>query len=315
MRTLRFMLLFISLLCAVVPAAALAVGEAAPPLQVGAWMRPGPVNLLDWTGQNPKPFFLIEFWATWCEPCRAMMPHITELQNRYAGAGLVVIGVSNEHPAAIHRFVQSMGDRVGYALVTDTINRDAYNAYMWPVGSPGIPHAFLIDRDGVLVWHGIPSAKEIDARIERLAGQGYTLESEVLADRAERLVARYFATVTRDANSGEAASLGERIVEWGGARPDLLREFAWRILTELGLESRDVHIALLAATRAAEARPQDFRALETLALAHFTAGDLGQAVKYQSAAIDACPEQVLRLRLEETLDKFRAQSPTNTAPQ
>ena len=315
MRRLCFVLFSVSTLCVVAPAAALAVGDSAPPLQVGEWVRPGPVNLLNWSGKNPKPFFLIEFWATWCEPCRAMMPHITELQNRYAGAGLVVIGVSNEHPSAIHRFIQSLGDRVGYALVTDTIHRDAYNAYMWPVGSPGIPHAFLIDRDGILVWHGIPSAKEIDARIERLAGQGYTLESEVLVERAERLVARYFATVTRDARSGEAARLGERIVDWGSARPDLLREFAWRILTEPGFESRDVHTALLAATRAAEARPNDFRTLETLALAHFTAGDIAEAVRCQNAAIEACPEQALRNRLKETLDTFSAKLPSNTAPQ
>ena len=125
MRRLCFVLFSVSTLCVVAPAAALAVGDSAPPLQVGEWVRPGPVNLLNWSGKNPKPFFLIEFWATWCEPCRAMMPHITELQNRYAGAGLVVIGVSNEHPSAIHRFIQSLGDRVGYALVTDTIHRGA----------------------------------------------------------------------------------------------------------------------------------------------------------------------------------------------
>jgi hypothetical protein len=243
------------------------------------------------------------------------MPHLAELQNRYAEAGLVIIGVSNEHPSVVHHFAQSRGGDVGYALVTDTAQREVYNAFMRPVGSPGIPHAFLIDRDGSLAWHGVPSAKEIDGRIERLAGQSYTLKSEILAERAERLMARYFAAATRSTNPDETAALGDRIIEWGSARPDLLREFAWRLLTEPGLESRDVKTALRAATRAHEARPQDFRILETLALAHYAAGDVSQAATCQAAAVDACPEQTLRLRMKETLDKFRAESsPAATSP-
>ncbi len=312
MRRICFVLFSVSSLCGAVYAAPLAAGDSAPPLRVGEWIRPSPVNLFDWAGQNPKPFFLIEFWATWCEPCRAMMPHLAELQNQYAEAGLVIIGVSNEPPSVVHHFTQSMGGAAGYALVTDTPQRDVYNAYMRPVGSPGIPHAFLIDRDGNLVWHGVPSAKEIDGRIERLAGESYTLKSEILAERAERLMARYFAAKTRSANPDETAALGERIVEWGSARPELLREFAWRLLTEPGLEPRDVDTALRAATRAHEARPQDFRILEALALAHYAAGDLDQAASWQAAAIDACPEQILQLRMKETLDKFRAETTSNT---
>ncbi|HOF42141.1 MAG TPA: hypothetical protein PLD73_18890, partial [Candidatus Hydrogenedentes bacterium] len=143
----------------------------------------------------------------------------------------------------------------------------------------------------------------------------YTLKSEILAERAERLMARYFAAATRSTNPDETAALGDRIIEWGSARPDLLREFAWRLLTEPGLESRDVKTALRAATRAHEARPQDFRILETLALAHYAAGDVSQAATCQAAAVDACPEQTLRLRMKETLDKFRAESsPAATSP-
>jgi thiol-disulfide isomerase/thioredoxin len=303
---------FIVFITAASSVSALAVGESAPAMSVGEWVKASPVDLLDFGGDGPKPFFLIDFWATWCQPCRMMMPHINDLQRRYADAGLVVIGVSNESVETIRGFVESMGEGMGYAVVADTEGRDIYNAYMRPVGSPGIPHAFLIDRDGRLVWHGVPVEKEIDPLIERLAGKDYTLKSEQLAERAERLVARYFATLKRG-DDEEAGKIGLRIVEWGSARPEMLREFAWRILTDPDLDSGDAETALAASKVAVQAGPNDFRALETLALAQFESGHLAEAVETQKKAIAACPETVLQKRMEETLDKF--QSATAEGPE
>ncbi|MFO7974883.1 MAG: TlpA disulfide reductase family protein [Candidatus Hydrogenedentota bacterium] len=298
-----FLFIFILFISAAFPAAGLAVGEPAPPLHVGEWVKPSPVELLDLDGDGPKPFFLIDFWATWCQPCHRMMPHLTRLQRRYAEAGFVVIGVSNERAETVRRFVTSARAGMGYAVITDTESRDTYNAYMRPMGSPGIPHAFLIDRDGKLVWHGVPVEKEIAPIIQRMAGKDYTLKSEQLAQRAERLIARYFATLKRGEEE-KAAQIGERIVEWGSARPGMLREFAWRILTDNGLETRNAETALAAATVAAQAAPDDFRALETLARAQFESGNVAEAVETQKKAITACPEAILQERMERTLDKF-----------
>lgn len=305
---------FILSVTAVLPAAALAIGDPAPPLRVGDWVKPSPVDLLNPGSKAPKPYFLIDFWATWCQPCRMMMPHINDLQRRYAAAGFVVIAVSTERPDTIRRFVESMGAAMNYAVVADTDDRAVYEAYMRPVGAPGIPHAFLIDRDGKLVWHGVPVEKEIDPLIERLAGKDYTLQSEQLAQRAERLIGRYFATLKRG-DMNEAAKLGHRIVEWGSARPDMLREFAWRILTEPGLERRDPKTALDAATVAADAAPDDFRALETLALAQFESGSKAEALETQKSAIAVCPDQILQNRMQETLDKFTAALASQTTAQ
>ncbi|HOD48792.1 MAG TPA: TlpA disulfide reductase family protein [Candidatus Hydrogenedentes bacterium] len=307
-------LVFAFALCAAVPAAALAVGDAVPPLRLGEWVKPGPVDLLDFSGSTPKTFFLIEFWATWCQPCRMMMPHINELQRQYAGAGLVVIGVSNEDPETVRAFVASTGADMSYAVAVDSRNRDVYNAYMRPVGSPGLPHAFLIDREGMLAWHGVPAARELDPLIERIAGKQYTLKSEQLAQRAERLIPRYFATVKRG-DEAEAATLGQRILEWGTARPDMLRGFAWRILTEPGLETRDAETALRAATAAVQAAPEDFRALETLAHALAESGKSTDAVETQKKAIAACPDEVLRKSMQDSLEEFLALEPKNPTQQ
>ena len=297
---------------AALPAPGLVVGDAAPPLQIGEWMRPSPVNLLDFSGTSPKPYFLIEFWATWCQPCRRIMPDINDLQRRYAEAGFVVIAVSTERPEVVRRFVEASGPGMNYAVAVDTANRDTYNAYMRAVNAEGIPYGFLVDRDGVLVWHGVPSRQQIEPLIQRMAGTEFTLRSEQLAQRAERLIPRYFAAFRRG-DADEAATLGERIIEWGRAWPDMLREFAQRILTESDIEKRDAETALRAATVAAEAAPDDFRALETLALAQFKAGRPAEAAETQRQAIAACPEAILRRRMQESLDKFLATS-TETAP-
>ena len=64
---------------------------------------------------------------------------------------------------------------------------------------------------------------------------------------------------------------------------------------------------------AAQAAPDDFRALETLALAQFESGRITDAVETQKAAIAACPEEILRKRMEEVLDKFLATVPEKPA--
>lgn len=306
MRNSAFFVAIFFALCAAVPAAGLAVGDATPPLEVGEWVRPSPVNLLDFSGDAPKPYFLIEFWATWCQPCRMIMPDINDLQRRYADAGFVVIALSTERPEIVRRFVEASGPGMNYAVAVDTPGRDAYNAYMRAVGAEGIPYGFLVDRDGVLAWHGVPSRQRIEPLIERMAGAEFTLRSEQLAQRAERLIPRYF-TAAKRGDTDEAAALAERVLEWGRTWPDMLREFAGRILTEPGIEERDAETALRAATVAVEAAPDDFRALETLALAQFEAGFPNAAAETQRQAIAVCPEDVLRRRMQETLDRFLAE--------
>src|SRR5688500_17551275 len=66
----------------------LKVGDPAPKLDVLAWLKGEPV-------ENFKPghVYVIDFWATWCVPCIQAMPHLSDLQKKYAGK-LTVIGVS-----------------------------------------------------------------------------------------------------------------------------------------------------------------------------------------------------------------------------
>src|SRR5690348_12152957 len=65
----------------------LKIGDAAPPFKYSKWIKGSPVTSL--TGDQ---IFVVEFWATWCGPCKMAMPHLTRLQKEYEGK-ITIIGV------------------------------------------------------------------------------------------------------------------------------------------------------------------------------------------------------------------------------
>src|SRR5262245_8633124 len=66
---------------------------------------------------------VVDFWATWCAPCRASMPHLDRLQERYSSNGLVVIGLSvdEEPPAAVKRYADRMGIRFRMGMADEKL--------------------------------------------------------------------------------------------------------------------------------------------------------------------------------------------------
>lgn len=122
-------------------------------------LRPGPPNAKQ---HRPAPDFtlpileggqlrlsayrgkvvLLDFWATWCVPCREETPHFVELQNNYGEHGLQIIGVSmDDSPEAVRPFYQQF--HMNYPVVMGSA--EVGSAYG---GVFGLPIAFLIDRQG-----------------------------------------------------------------------------------------------------------------------------------------------------------------------
>ncbi len=89
---------------------------------------------------------IVDFWATWCAPCRASMPHLNDMQSRYAARGLTVLGLSVDEtgPAPVKRFANGLGVRFTLAMANDDV-LDAYG----PIRS--IPTTFFINRKGEIV--------------------------------------------------------------------------------------------------------------------------------------------------------------------
>jgi thiol-disulfide isomerase/thioredoxin len=86
----------------------------------------------------------LDFWATWCVPCREETPHFVELQEKYKDRGLQIIGVSmDDSPDPVRTFYQQF--HMNYPVVMGTAETgSAYGGVL------GLPIAFLIDRTGII---------------------------------------------------------------------------------------------------------------------------------------------------------------------
>jgi cytochrome c biogenesis protein CcmG/thiol:disulfide interchange protein DsbE len=115
------------------------LGQKAPDFVVDKWLTAQP----DTKGK----FVLIDFWATWCPPCRKAIPELNAFQKKF-GEKLVVIGVSDESDAAVKKLTDP---KIEYASAIDQQARMKKKLEV-----TGIPHCIIIDPQGIVRWEGFP---------------------------------------------------------------------------------------------------------------------------------------------------------------
>lgn len=137
------------------------LGDPAWPLTGLTWVKGGPVEI------KPGTVYVVEFWATWCPPCKRSIPHLTELQHKYKDKNVVIVGVSNEKTDVVTPFVEQKGAEMDYAVAVDTTGKVA-DGYMTAFKQNGIPTAFVVGADGKLAWFGHPM-DGLDGVLEKTA--------------------------------------------------------------------------------------------------------------------------------------------------
>jgi len=135
-------------------------GKPAPDFSLASLDGKATLKLSDFKGKA----VLLNFWATWCEPCKIEMPWFVELQKQYGPQGLQVLGVAMDDtdPKDISEFAHKMGVNYPIAVGKEAVG-DQYG------GIPYLPSTFYIDRDGKVVdrVYGLVSRSEIEDDIKK----------------------------------------------------------------------------------------------------------------------------------------------------
>ena len=324
-------LMFLTIWLAAVAAFALDVGDKAPALDgVKTW----------YNGDAPNPagngaVHVVEFWATWCPPCRTSIPHLNELHEVFADKGVVIAGISNETTEKVEPFMKKT--EMLYRVGVDPDNSTG-ETYMKGVG--GIPHAFIVNKEGIVVWQGHPMdglddalAQVVDgtwnlekARAEaEAAGATERIQQQMMEalqagelDKAIGLLDELAKADPDDASpylfkmqllfgsdrGDEARNVGREAVKAFHDGAPQLNEIAWGIL-ELPPTQRDLATALDAADRALElTENKEAPILDTAALAAYYLGDLEKAIALQKLAVDLSPDG--DPAIQATLDYYQS---------
>ena len=198
--------------------AAAELGDPAAPLQIAEWVKGQPVDLAAVKG---KKVVVVEFWATWCPPCRMTIPHLTELQKKFKDRDVIFVGVSTEKPAVVKPFVAQMAAQMDYTVAIDTEFKTS-EGYMAAYGIEGIPHAFIVDKLGRVAWVGHPM-DDLDATLELILAGKYDPMLPKKRARGGQLIQQFIALLQEGKDEAQTAALAKEIEaldqEVGGLTP------------------------------------------------------------------------------------------------
>ena len=320
-------------------AGTLGLGDPAPAITVGKWVKGQPV-----TAFEKDKVYVVEFWATWCGPCKTSIPHVTELQKKYADQ-VTVIGVSvwENDWTAVEPFVEKMGDKMAYRVAVDQTvesGRDGKMSEAWMRAAErgGIPSAFIVDKAGKVAWVGHPMQMD-DPLAKIVAGTWDIAAAKVVQEREQRLqkalrgkdpaaaLAAIEETIAADPKSEErygmtkfdilmsqdaekAGAYGKRLVEVVYAKDaNALNMIAWRMVDPRAKTTGkpDLDLALRSAKAAEQmTESKEPSVLDTLARVHFARGSIDDAIAVQTRAVELAKGEKLEAELAERLTEYQA---------
>jgi thiol-disulfide isomerase/thioredoxin len=320
-----------ALLSSVVMAdATLKPGDAAPALSVSKFVKGEPVK-----GFEKGKIYVVEFWATWCGPCRASIPHLTQMQK--ANPDVTFIGSNvGEDEAKVMPFVKEMGDKMDYRVAVDK-DGQTNAAYMEAAGQNGIPTAFVIDKDSKIAWIGHPM--KLEPVLKAVVAGTFDIQKAAAASAAEDKVIALLQQndfdgamkaideiIAKDPDQIDSQGLlqfeillkGKKDTAAAAKKADeiaprledgqALNEIAWMLAT-VDKPSPEV---LAAAQKASELSlvktPDSAECTDTLARVYALKGDFTKATELETKAISNCKDDAMKASLNKSLEAYKTKT-------
>lgn len=204
-----------------------------PTIKVGA--VPPEFTAEDWLFVDEPPtletlkgkVILVDFWATWCGPCIAEIPHLNELAEKLADEGLQIVSFTDQSQRGIKEFLDKVDMKYPVGCSSELGNEFGVN---------GLPHTFLIGRDGKLAWHGSPSDEDFEEQIAlALAASAGSANNDSASagsgdddSAAEDSPRKETATQENDQSSADdpAKQQGKKRKKWRPTPPDPGKRFS-----------------------------------------------------------------------------------------
>ncbi len=192
------------------------VGEKAPEINITHWIK----NVPDDKTLNNK-YIVLEFWATWCGPCIAAVPHMNEIQNKFKNNDLIFLSLTDENIEKVERTLKRIDFKS--TVVSDISKRTFIEFGNGKDGLVAYPLTVLIDNRGIIKWIGEPKQLSEELMKSFLADSETKSSSSKESDKNKiiefdnlrngKSIDYYFHLSQTDSNESSITSLGNNFFE------------------------------------------------------------------------------------------------------
>ena len=282
--------------------------------------------------QGVQPY-VVEFWATWCPPCRKSIPHLNDLYKKLKSQGMVILGISDEKLSKVKPFVQQKGSGMSYPIAIDD---GAKQSWFKAAGRKGIPSAFVVDSSNTVVWIGNPLDPEFTKVVEQVASGQYNpaLQRKAApkikaAERAAKMrnfdqaykhmdevialdnriflnvaIDKYRMKLDQEKDPQAAGAYADEMIVMYSSDPNSLKTLCVVLATDPSLSENDHARARRAADQMLSSfGKKNVQALSASALVAYHANDIDRAVREQKMAWMYAPGDS-KAQLKADLDKY-----------
>ena len=307
----------------------LKVGDKAPMIQVDETIQ----------GELPKAGqpYVLEFWATWCGPCKKSIPHLNDLHNRLGSKGMVILGISDESKDKVKKYVRQKGKNMSYPIAICKKDKGVQSSFFKAAGRKGIPSAFVVGADGKVKWIGNPLDPEFDKVVVAVSGGRYDPVLQRKADpkieaarRAAKIrnfkqayghmdevialdnmvfidvaMDKYRMMLDEEKNEAAANAFADSMIQMYASKPQALEALGMFLASDPDISKNDTARARIVADMLISQKPRDVSSLSTSAAVAYHSGDFDRAVREQKMAW-MYAEPMAKPELKASLDKYMA---------